>query len=421
MSAICIMSRAHNFAHCRYSSPELSPPSQIPVSSPPQTLDSVTLVAETMRQINGNSTKDGDHDAVDRAAAASDQGFHSAEKTAQSPSLLGEHSTMATTTMASGRLVQKQIERLYGITNNNNSSKEEEKSSTTYFVRRVVSSSNETSSTLGRSGDSKNNHNNSLEFSPLKVPAVFRLLRPEFREQLKANSCQIAPERTSPVPTHRTFKASSPAKDGNSRPRAYERVVPIRREGEEEERIEEQRKSNEKIIPIVRENGSSPSKERVIPIKLVASHDGDDISACDDSEAVKVQEASSPAPPKEPNGLVDKVIEEDEEGEIFEEEEESFEGPLNPPPLCTILEEENESATGSQISLARQNSHGKGEVQDGHYFIKVRIEMRLQDMPGRGSKIRVLADKSGSFPGDSILISEVMYSGSALKITLEGQ
>ena len=30
-----------------------------------------------------------------------------------------------------------------------------------------------------------------LDFKPLKVPAVFRLLRPEFREQLKSHSCQV--------------------------------------------------------------------------------------------------------------------------------------------------------------------------------------------------------------------------------------
>ena len=33
--------------------------------------------------------------------------------------------------------------------------------------------------------------NNALDFKPLKVPAVFRLLRPEFREQLKSHSCQV--------------------------------------------------------------------------------------------------------------------------------------------------------------------------------------------------------------------------------------
>ena len=32
---------------------------------------------------------------------------------------------------------------------------------------------------------------NALDFKPLKVPAVFRLLRPEFREQLKSHSCQV--------------------------------------------------------------------------------------------------------------------------------------------------------------------------------------------------------------------------------------
>ena len=46
-----------------------------------------------------------------------------------------------------------------------------------------------------------------LDFKPLKVPAVFRLLRPEFREQLKSNSCQIPGDRTSPVKEPNTAAA----------------------------------------------------------------------------------------------------------------------------------------------------------------------------------------------------------------------
>ena len=33
--------------------------------------------------------------------------------------------------------------------------------------------------------------NSQVDFKPLKVPAVFKLLRPEFREQLKQSSCKI--------------------------------------------------------------------------------------------------------------------------------------------------------------------------------------------------------------------------------------
>ena len=42
-----------------------------------------------------------------------------------------------------------------------------------------------------------------LDFKPLKVPAVFRLLRPEFREQLKSHSCQVQ------IPTENGDSSSS--------------------------------------------------------------------------------------------------------------------------------------------------------------------------------------------------------------------
>ena len=44
---------------------------------------------------------------------------------------------------------------------------------------------------------------NALDFKPLKVPAVFRLLRPEFREQLKSHSCQVQ------IPTENGDSSSS--------------------------------------------------------------------------------------------------------------------------------------------------------------------------------------------------------------------
>ena len=40
-------------------------------------------------------------------------------------------------------------------------------------------------------GASNNERSNALECRTLKIPAVFRLLRPEFREQLKSHSCQV--------------------------------------------------------------------------------------------------------------------------------------------------------------------------------------------------------------------------------------
>merc|ERR1719420_1942523 len=73
----------------------------------------------------------------------------------------------------------------------------------------------------GGGGGGESAPSSPLDFKPLKVPAVFRLLRPEFREQLKSNSCQIPGDRTSPVkePNTAAAKDTSPAKK--------ERVIPV--------------------------------------------------------------------------------------------------------------------------------------------------------------------------------------------------
>ena len=83
------------------------------------------------------------------------------------------------------------------------------------------------------------------------MPAVFRLLRPEFREQLKQSSCKVA------IPDEDSSK---------------ERIIPIRREGEDPSPAD-------RILPIslvsptkngVNNNVTSEggeSKERVIPIR----------------------------------------------------------------------------------------------------------------------------------------------------------
>merc|ERR1712226_502199 len=53
------------------------------------------------------------------------------------------------------------------------------------------------------SNEHSNGESNALDFKPLKVPAVFRLLRPEFREQLKSHSCQVQ------IPTENGDSSSS--------------------------------------------------------------------------------------------------------------------------------------------------------------------------------------------------------------------
>lgn len=78
------------------------------------------------------------------------------------------------------------------------------------------------------------------EIKPLKVPAVFKLLRPEFREQLKQSSCRVLmPDeegkeriipiqretRSAPAASHH---AADPTATPTSRP-ATERVIPITR------------------------------------------------------------------------------------------------------------------------------------------------------------------------------------------------
>lgn len=282
---------------------KISPPIQIPVS-PPQTLDSVTLVLSqdsyqksvtefenVMRDLSNTSLEMGrpdrntdvtDATAPDRCLITNGDNFfpktHSKQiindgdkKSVEIVTKFhsdGEHSpTYTSSPMGSKQnLVQKQIERLYGDTfcqvrmtspeprdsperngstpDNSNghdsdkdSLKSERKLSGGFFAKRFGISKMKDHSTR-KLIDTNTSDNSPLEFKPLKVPAVFRLLRPEFREQLKQSSCKIA----------------IPLEEGPKQ----ERIIPIRREGEPEI------------------NGSSPSsreatptKERVVPISVI--------------------------------------------------------------------------------------------------------------------------------------------------------
>ena len=80
--------------------------------------------------------------------------------------------------------------------------------------------------------------------SPLKVPAVFRLLRPEFRDLLKSNSCQVPIDakngRIIPIATERAERSPS-----------SERVIPISVESTRS--TDRSTKSTERVIPVVRD------------------------------------------------------------------------------------------------------------------------------------------------------------------------
>merc|ERR1719458_2108806 len=147
----------------------------------------------------------------------------------------------------------------------------ERKTSGGFFAKRFgITKMKDHSTKKDRLIDTNSSNNSPMEFKPLKVPAVFRLLRPEFREQLKQSSCKVA------IPDEDSSK---------------ERIIPIRREGEDPspaERIlpisvvsptkngvnnnvtSEGGESKERVIPIRRENGGGSSVTPKRPAGLVA-------------------------------------------------------------------------------------------------------------------------------------------------------
>ena len=167
-----------------------------------------------------------------------------------------EHSPTYTSPAASSRsnLVQKQIERLYGDTVNGQDShhgengKPERKTSGGFFAKRfgICKMKSERNQKVIETSAAANGDGGQMDFKPLKVPAVFRLLRPEFREQLKQNSCKIdarivTPEKERIIPIRReadtqqqpsSEAAAAPANNNNNNktPSSAERMIPIRRE-----------------------------------------------------------------------------------------------------------------------------------------------------------------------------------------------
>jgi len=316
---------------------KISPPLQIPVS-PPRTLDSVTLVLNedsyqksvtefetVMRDLSSTGLEMGrperNTDITDNAGMKGK--LHNGESffpTTHSKQIISDgeggraveivtkfhcddaHSPTYTSPGGSRQnLVQKQIERIYGDTmstvrmtspeprdspervsspGDSNSTGENEqldtsvakerKTSGGFFAKRFgITKMKDHSTKKDRLIDTNSANNSPMEFKPLKVPAVFRLLRPEFREQLKQSSCKVA------IPDEDSSK---------------ERIIPIRREGEESpaERIlpinlvsptkngvnnnvtSEGGESKERVIPIRRENGGGSSVTPKRPAGLVA-------------------------------------------------------------------------------------------------------------------------------------------------------
>merc|ERR1712001_548743 len=114
----------------------------------------------------------------------------------------------------------------------------ERKTSGGFFAKRFgITKMRDHSTKKDRLIDTNSANNSPMEFKPLKVPAVFRLLRPEFREQLKQSSCKVA------IPDEDSSK---------------ERVIPIRRENEGGSTVTPKRPAG-LVAPKV--NGFSPAQQ----------------------------------------------------------------------------------------------------------------------------------------------------------------
>ena len=175
-----------------------------------------------------------------------------------------------------GNLVQRQIERLYGgkmqtVRLTSPEPRSEDSSPESEYCRR-------------------SNGTDPLELKSLKVPAVFRLLRPEFREQLKNNSCQvkmptdignsagfrsIPVKRTSPdriIPITVENNANTSPRNGND---STERIIPVTRSnepfsGRTPDNFAGRRKTDITSTPVtsrVKAPASSPPEKPALPAK----------------------------------------------------------------------------------------------------------------------------------------------------------
>jgi hypothetical protein len=204
-------------------------------------------------------------------------------------------------------LVQKQIERIYGDTmstvrmtspeprdspervsspqDSNGDQREESPESTKperkisggFFAKRFgITKMKDHSTRKDRLIDTTSGSSSPLEFKPLKVPAVFRLLRPEFREQLKQSSCKVA------IPDEDAGK---------------ERIIPIQREGGEA--------TPERILPI--STPASPTKNGEVTNGVVNNN----VTKCEKTPEVservipiRRESGGITATPRRPAGLV---------------------------------------------------------------------------------------------------------------------
>ena len=314
---------------------KISPPLQIPVS-PPQTLDSVALVLNqdsyqksvtefesVMRDLSNTSLDMGrperNTDITDNAKLT-----HNGESffpTTHSKQIISDgeggraveivtkfhcddtHSPTYTSPGGSRQnLVQKQIERIYGenmstvrttspeprespervsspqdsigSTGDDTPIKAERKISGGFFAKRFgITKMKDHSTKKDRLIDTNSSNYSPLEFKPLKVPAVFRLLRPEFREQLKQSSCKV------------------PISDEEA---ARERIIPIQREGEES--------TPERILPInVTSNGKNGSVGNTVSSAVKSPEAGDSTERI---IPIRRESGQITSTPRRPAGLV---------------------------------------------------------------------------------------------------------------------
>merc|ERR1740128_838211 len=265
---------------------KISPPLHLP-NQAPLSLDSVSLVLreegdprfhqesylrslnefdETMRDLNMGRPENGDMTDNGSCIMRNEEDFYPRSHMKQVIGN-GESKTVTTITQFHSsaaakhqNLVSKQIERLYGAdplaqvrltspeppgcepASNGETpvTEPQRKHSGGFFSKRFGITKMKDHSTLKSSPETPK------EYKPLKVPAVFKLLRPEFREQLKQSSCKVSmPEeggkeriipihmdsspRSSKESTPRTTTTTPRSTTTPATPATAERVIPITR------------------------------------------------------------------------------------------------------------------------------------------------------------------------------------------------
>ena len=178
---------------------------------------------------------------------------------------------------SSTTLVQKQIERLYG-------GKMSQMRLTSPEPKSDDSSAGYSpeSGSAADSGSESLFKNSPLELKTLKVPAVFRLLRPEFREQLKNNSCQVKITTDFSTPTSSRTRGSSVTSSSRIIPIEVENLTKNAKNGRNScspdqvapttttnqwsptngnDANKVVTKTAERIIPVVRENKPFPGRK----------------------------------------------------------------------------------------------------------------------------------------------------------------